>query len=697
MAPTKETLPSPIFFNKSATPESLPPSESSKLILEAIERLQQVERASMGKDEIVKGVAVNKPIHVYIVGDQHLGSIATDHQAVLNLRDQILNDPLACVISVGDEIEGLTAKYMDTNAARTPIDAQQQINLVKDIFFQPLAQQGKILCLVGGYFGHPGWLQDATTIDPQILMADVRFAEEYLRERQDFAARYGIQVLGNGGTLHLDFPGGHRQSFRVWHNPPGKSKNDPVYGLREVAIRESDTVRSNAYVAGHLHRAGIAQEMYAGSQVPVVLIASGTAKGSSPDVPRDRFGQKLGLGPTDGLGQGVIIIPRHRGDRYDRNYPFLYQRQGSTAAAALDLLDAAERQHLTTDLIGQIHAKEAAPQIELLTRESRTVRSNSPHKEDLAKPTTPPADPEGDAPTDFYKGDLQPLYDSLSYHIATSLPVALHLVANARIGSSVEGFQRLKEYQKNLIANNPHALVIYLRNMIDKSVASQPDRQLTVNRFAKLIIPSQTVALLLDESLHVEAWKKSVGRAADGSSNPFPPGSYLSKATNTPLIHNLSLVKFAIGPQGISLTDKPLYVGAFTDRLQGRGSRTKPTHGLLSMYQEEQQRKPGFLVGGHMPNAGTAMFPDPSNTETNYPILVAPGWWAGYVNAPRRGDEKVGSLPGQGIILMPGTTKGDYLAFPTVNDDQTRYMHDALFLLKGLELLGIDPNSILSR
>jgi hypothetical protein len=38
---------------------------------------------------------------------------------------------------------------------------------------------------------------------------------------------------------------------------------------------------------------------------------------------------------------------------------------------------------------------------------------------------------------------------------------------------------------------------------------------------------------------------------------------------------------------------------------------------------------------------------------------------------------------------MPGKTKNDYMAFPTVNEDETGYMQDALTLMKGLEILGL--------
>lgn len=68
---------------------------------------------------------------------------------------------------------------------------------------------------------------------------------------------------------------------------------------------------------------------------------------------------------------------------------------------------------------------------------------------------------------------------------------------------------------------------------------------------------------------------------------------------------------------------------------------------------------------------------------------MAPGWFAKYVDTMGTGNVMPGAEPGQAIIFMPGATKNEYMAFPTVNEDETGYMQDALTLLKGLEILGL--------
>jgi hypothetical protein len=147
----------------------------------------------------------------------------------------------------------------------------------------------------------------------------------------------------------------------------------------------------------------------------------------------------------------------------------------------------------------------------------------------------------------------------------------------------------------------------------------------------------------------------------------------------------------------MKLKEKPLYIGAFADKLEGHGSGSKPEWGLQRIYDLHLHNKPGYVVGGHMPNAGAMTFYDGSNSETNYPMLVAPGWWAGSVDSIGRGNVKPGAQPGQAIIFMPGKGKQDYMTFPTADADETEYMHDALMLLRGLEILGLKEKVLKRR
>jgi len=635
--------------------------------------MQVVERNYMGREEVNIDVNSNDAIMLVCGADLHIGSLATDHKSVLNLRDFVLNNKNAGLILLGDEIEGLTEKYMNTNTARTLMDVQKQLDFVQSEILEPLVAEGKILAVVGGYFAHLGWVEDASTVNPWMNMAD----------------KFNIPILQNGGRLNVKFPNGYVHSETVWHNPPGKSKFDTVLGLRNAAFATSESSRSDGYVSGHIHRMGVGKELYSGAKAAVYYISSGTAKGSSKEVPNDRFGVKLGLPRTDPLGQGVIVEPRRKNQK-EKSYPFASFQQGKMANDALRLLDWVEGKGMTAELLEKIRSEvESKPRISLIARKSRV--SGDEQMEDR------PVDEVkvgGEWVTNPYsKMKMRAPYDSLTYNIETRLPVALHLLSNARLGSSSEGYDDLKKYHQELVVGNPHSLVVFLRNMIDKEAGSSPQRMEILDRFKEIIngAKDQTLAIMMCESLRNSGWRKKVKTG----SMPTAPGSYLANATDTPLIHHLSLVKLMIGPKG-PVNEKPMYSGGLADKEMHHASYSRPEFGLRRLYDLYIQEKPGYVAGGHMPHAGSMMFYDGSNAETNTPILVAPGWFAKYVDTMGKGNVMPGALPGQAIIFMPGSNKADYLAFPTVSADETGYMQDAFTLLKGLEILGL-TDQVLSR
>lgn len=686
----------------SQKPEFTSSEDSRRLILEAIEGLQKVERNYMGREEVTVGVKSNDSLMLVCGADLHIGSLATDHKSVLHLRDFVLNNNNAGLILLGDEVEGLKEKYMNTNTARTPIDFHKQIDFVREEILKPLAEKGKILGMVSGYWGHNGWAEDATTINTWMMMAE----------------GFGIPILQNGGRLNIKFPNNYVHSETIWHNPPGKSRFDTVYGLRNAAFATSESRRSDGYMSGHIHRMGVGKELYSGAKSSVYFISSGTAKGSAESIPNDRFGIKLGAPRTDPLGQGVIVEPRRKNQK-EKNYPFASFEQGKMANDALDLLDWTEKKGITAELLEKIRKEvESKPKITLISGKSRV--SGDENMEDTPAETVKV---DGAWVTNPYsKMEMRAPYDSLTYNIETRLPVTLHLLSNARLGSSSEGFDDLKKYHQEQIEFNPHSLVVFLRNMIDKDAGSSPQRMEILDKYKEIIngARSQTLAIMMCESLRSNAWKKKIkigeesyeeGYEDDDEesyeddkgnkktrsiySMPIAPGSYLAKETDTPLIHHLSLIKLTIGPKG-PISEKPTYSGAFADKLMKHGSYSRPEFGLQRMYDLYTQEKPGFVAGGHMPHAGSMMFYDGSNAETNTPILVAPGWFAKYVNTMGKGNVMPGALPGQAIIFMPGSNKADYLAFPTVSADETGYMQDAFTLFRGLELMGL-TDKVLGR
>jgi len=653
-------------------PAYLNPEIRLSLMLQAIENLQKIERDSVGRESVTIGVKHNNPIEVMCVSDLHLGALATDNQSILDLATYVLGHKNVAVVLLGDEIEGIKSEYLDTN--RTPLDLQSQIDLLRLAFLEPLAKQKKILAMVSGYWGHPGWAQDSTTINIWNTMT----------------TGLDIPLLQNGGKLEIKFANGHTQSIRVRHNPPSGSKVDPVSGLRQAELSLSEGERTDVSMSGHIHRSAVGKEKYFGAKNSIVLISSGTEKGSKPDMPRDRYGEKLGGAPLcDPEGQGVIMAPRTR-QREKTIYPFASKKHGEVAFDAINILNAAEEQGITKELKEKIYSEvEAAPKLSFYSTSSRLsggLLEEPPAEKERVNGKT--------IENNYSKMKMKAPYESLTYSVETQLPVALHLIANARLGSSSEGVRELTTYRE-LISENPHSLMIYLRNMIDREAGKSLDRIKILENFVKIIDGSkeQTLAIMMDESMRMSSWKKPVGILSEQM--PVAPASYMANNTGIPLIHHLSLVKLAVGPS-VRIKERPLYVGAFADKLLGSGSFSQPTFGLKQVYNKFLHEKPGYVAGGHMPSAGTMTFFDRSNPESHSPMLIAPGWWAKYVDSIGKGNVMPGAEPGQAIIFMPGQSSSDYLAFPTVDAAETKYMQDALLLLQGLKILGL-TDKVLNR
>lgn len=649
----------------------LPTKEKTQLILDVLRKSQRLEKDNMGRESVTVGVNHNNPIEVICLSDLHVGSLASGLEPLISLVEYILEHPNVVVVDLGDSVEGIKAEYLDTN--RTAIDLQQQIDLIRDLVYEPLAEKGRILAMVSDYWGHPGWAQDATTQNPWISMTK----------------GFNIPLIQNGGVLNIRFANGHTISQRIWHNPPGASPIDSVSGLRDDALTTSESSRANIYSSAHIHRMAVAEEEYAGGKMKIIYVSSGTLKGSSKEAARDKFGVKLGKRGTDPMSQGIIIEPRTK-SKEGRSYPFATLKQGQTAFDALNLLNKVESQGITDELIETIHKKvEAAPSLFYTQAKSRLGGIYTEQRpldkvnvggETLKNP--------------YSKMEMKTPYDKISYEVRTKLPIALQLVANARIGSSSEGYKDLNRFLVE-VADNPHSLVVFLRNMIDKQSGDSPDRVKILDKFAGLVngVSGQTLAIMMDESMRQTAWK---GKRGDGPQGlPVAPGSYMANATKIPLIHHLSVVEIAIGSSASSTKSRMEIV--FADKLNNSGSFSKPTFGLRQIYNKFTHEKPSAVVGGHMPSAGTMTFYDETNAQTHYPMLVGTGWWAKYVDTMGKGNVMPGAQPGQSIILMPGNTQEDLMAFPTVNEDETKYMHEALLLLKGLEVLGLTDKVLRRR
>lgn len=651
------------------------PGERSQKALAALQIMQEVELSQQWPAEATVRFDHDRPLLIMIGADIHAGGLATDYDELTRFRDFVLDQPDCGVVLLGDEIEGMVGKYLDTIAARTILDVHTQIELIREEFIKPLDEAGKLFGMVAGYWGHPGWVQSATTLDPwRVMMEGVR-----------------APLIRNGGVLRFQFANGDEQSLQIFHNPPGKSQYEATYGLTKVAGRVDEEVRGDGMASAHIHRMGVGNQHFANADKGLYVISSGTLKGSNPDLPSDRFGINLGLSLADPMGQGVVVQPTPekmstptilRKDNKTRHYPIANIDQAAVLHDAIRLWDSAESQQMTDELIGEIYSSrqiKGSPEINFRPRKSEKARD--PYDE------TP--ENEGEELETGNGNRLAPQYEEVQYDIRSSLPVLIHFIANVRAGSSYEGLGRVRQYFQDFVETNPHALIICLRSMVDREVASSPQRLAVLGNVVELLksVEGRVLALLLDESLRESSWRRFVGGKQDGSP-AVAAASFLSQQTGVPLVHHQSRVQLGIGP-GNKYKRKPRYTGVVVDKLNAHGSQSRPTFGQLRVYQNYLHKKPSFVVGGHMQNAGTMVFHDRSNQETHFPALIAPGWWATYVDSMGKGNVNRGAIPGQGMVLMPGRTQEDHMMFPTANADESHYVHQALVLYQGLTMLGI--------
>lgn len=667
-------------------PPDRPWEEIEADMISQIETGQRLEIDNRGKEMVVYKVPDMSHKQVIVISDWHLGSRVADTQRMDDIRDYILSDPNILVIFAGDEIEGWSGgKHSQSIDAKTVLDAEEQIKLMRRRYFEPLAREGRILGMVSEYWAHPGWLAEKTVNVWNHMVGDL-----------------DIKLIQNGGHLVMRFPNGYEEATKVWHNPPKGSNYDEVAGQRLVMLGTSESSRPDGSVAGHIHRMQVAEEMYAGAKYSVFYVSSGTEKGSNPNLAPDLFGTQLGLSRAEPGGQGFTVVPsKGRREAIKKTFPSL--AHAAVGNEAIDLLERTEQLGIREELLEEFRNRKSKRFIE--EAPSITYPLGSNRLGERYKEEKPPRDIVSGGETiknPYSQMEMKSPYSVLSMDIRTKLPVALELISNARLGSSVEGYKDLKGFLGE-VAQDPHKLVLFLRNMVDREAGRLPNRIDVLDKFVNLIngtgeyagVNQQTLAILMCESMRQEDWKKQISLGKDYGEDgklhtmydpPLAPASYVAEATNIPLIHHLSLLKLAIGPGN---KNKTLYPVVTADKAGNFGSNVKPEWGLMRLYDLLIHEKPAAVVGTHLANAGAATFYDGSNAYTNYPALVAPGWWGKAVDAMGKGNVGIGAEPGQAIIFLPGNYQEEAMMFPTISKAQTEYMFDALKLLWGLEQLGL--------
>jgi hypothetical protein len=267
------------------------------------------------------------------------------------------------------------------------------------------------------------------------------------------------------------------------------------------------------------------------------------------------------------------------------------------------------------------------------------------------------------------------LYKSLSHTIESKLPIIIQFFGNLRFGSSSLDREGLSSIL-NTIEDNPWAYAFLTRRLVNQYVSQSKNREKTIQSLGQLLSPlkGKLLGLMMTDDLRQNSWGRKIGSREDAS-EPFYPGDYLnqdSEIRGVPLMMPATVSYLKLG-----VTNYTLYL---RDKLSNFTSLINPYHGLTRI-QEVWGINADVLVGGHTESIGWRTWMRPwGQIET-----VVPGGFAEYTEktVANRVDYPRG---GQGVILFPNEKR--IYSFASAEDG--RDLHEAVWLMQGLKLLGID-------
>lgn len=646
--------------------------EELLLIHAATEQRLQIEEDTLRSLDVV----INSKQNTIIFGlsDLHFGSAATDLAALLALQQVILKIPNAKVILLGDEIDG-RGKYPTNDIRNTTVP--RQIDLFR-AWLRPLYEAGKILCAVGEYNGHNGWVVDTNVVGWEFI----------------FGETMRVPILGNGEVLNLIDESSEEAdllvSISAAHSSGKRSAIDPVHGLRSLLSREG----TDAAVAGHTHTFGMERETQYGSNGQILrttLVNAGAFKGSSknPKIPRDTFGQRLTLGDVSPGGSGIIysadLVDPLTSAKTIEGYPYATATEGILLLSALNLLNDLESQNLTHEILEQAREKAyntnpraTKYRLRHIISQSQSEIGQSPAEKEnweqrqieyLARLSREGSEVPEDRKqqSEWFHDPYEPIFQNLvARYDSDGLPFAIHLLSNLGLGAASFREDQFEKYLLQL--SNPWDLLLWMRGVIDKDAGKLKDRRDHLDTAVEWMNQhnSRNLAMLIDGSLRTAAWKSAAkGFSFDGGVTqedmlkygPIAPASYVSKRSKVPLLANRGAIELRVG----TTTDWHSYKIRVLDKLGNSGSVFKPNFGLLRAYGTFFEY-PDLVTGGHMPRSAFSKIYDKNNANSGYPTFISPGWWR-EVDSMGKGNVMPGGPPEYSVVVVP--IDGMFLQYPT--------------------------------
>lgn len=656
-------------------------------ILEQIHTLQsEYAEGTQNKQKICLEIPrpnPERPLIIVSLSDLHLGHRAVDLPKLKEMLNWILSNPDVYVILTGDEIEGFSPKHFNTSLGETPFNLRAQIDFFKLLVLAPLLMKHKVLTMVGTYWAHVEWHADDTTLNMQEILTAVDMQDilGFMAEENnstDVCAKAAqiqqqIPIIENGGILELSIGDQDPVTIEVLHNPKGRNKVDALHGIRENAMQNLRAGSpADVTLGAHIHAAGTGVEIV-DEDTRFTLVQAGTIKGVKSGGVKDLYGVKCTFGMPDLLDQSILVIPSHnQKNGQDTSRGKKPQLVPMISGARTDLLyssllfrDAAAAAHNDAELRQLIEAKEPKPNIiidpcrskQLISEEQRIFSGILGAEKKYVQP-----------------------YSALAYTVDTQLPLLFYPIGNARVGSGAEDEDAFYGFFDTAIANNPHAVFVLLRSLIDPGLGKVPARREHLNTLAENLSPysSQGLALMLSETLRQDSWKRVIGEGDEGV--PIAPGTYLSELLAIPLVNQLAVLELGIqqnNPYRIRLVDRPMQFTA----------SGKPTRGLMTIENRMlgRNRPDAVVSASNTHQVGIASIPSARGAVD----FVASGYTATEVaSGPSKHISPVESI-GQGIIITVDKRTGEYVTIPTPSRTESEDFFDAVLLFKGAELLGV--------
>lgn len=615
------------------------------------QEVREMLRPDVGEATVdIKGM--DGAMRILVVSDLHVFHEA----ASLGKVDEIwreINEPNTFVLFAGDLIEGIKQEYLG-NTTSTLLPMQEQIDAFRELWLRPLVEKGKVLAMVTRYGSHDDWPADKTTMNAvSSLMSGLKLPNGM-----------AVPLIWNGGKLNLHLVESDL-TFEIKLNhmvSGGGSALNPVKPLRGEFISEKldrGRVVPVAAVAGHNHtRAGVSSErvMAGVTEVQLVLCQNGTIKGVEPGHP-DFFLQAKGISKGPQLSGAAMILRVNEKEGKGGELQVV-PTYGSTRSRylleAMAVLDKAEKQGITQELVGSIVARNGSMVARLSEESLTSVR----------------------VPGSAIRSAL---YREMDWEVDTGplkLPLTVYTISHARFGTSEMYLDHVREIL-NEVEKSPNAMMLILGDMVDLAVPGKPERMRILKSFAKemsRVSEGKRLGVMLSSVLRSDEWNKAVKDKKEVVSEPVITGDWLyfkSDIKGTPLYEGGAAMKIKVGEVD--------YWWYMLDGTGSFGTRQDPYLALIRLDKLS-------MVKNDVVTGGISTIP---GALTNGQILLATGWESPAVDR-RHGKGFSQRVPkgGQGVVMFPEVGKEGKIIFGGGSFRETRDMSTALLLRQGLMGMG---------